>query len=164
MSTRVQQKQTGFTLIELMVVVAIIAMLGTLALPAYQSRIMQKQVESGVVLGDFAKQAIEDYYKKRRRLPANNAAAGLPPADQIIGLQVTALSVEKGALHIRYGNRANKRLHGRTLSLRPARIKKHPQVPIAWICGHSSVPDGMQVEGKNLTDLSPAQLPVECRR
>lgn len=153
----------GFTLIELMVVIAIIGVMATMAIPSYQDRIIRTQVTEGQNLAEFARQAVGAHYARAKSLPASNAAAGLPPADQIMGNYVTQLVVEQGALHIRYGNLANRNLAGKTLSLRPAVVEGYPQVPIAWICGQAAAPEKMKVHGNNATDLPGHFLPIECR-
>lgn len=156
-------RNRGFTLIELMVVIAIIGIMATMAMPSYQDRIIRTQVTEGQNLAEFARQAVGTHYARTKSLPASNAAAGLPPADQIMGNYVTQLVVEQGALHIRYGNLSNRNLAGKTLTLRPAVVEGYPQVPIAWICGQAAVPEKMKVHGSNATDLPGHFLPLECR-
>jgi type IV pilus assembly protein PilA len=96
-------------------------------------------------------------------LPANNAQAGLPPADRIVGNFVSGIAVVDGATHLSFGNSANRNLAGKKLTLRPAIVKDHPQVPIAWVCGQAGVPAQMQAMGENRTDLPLEFLPVDCR-
>lgn len=143
----------GFTLIELMIVVAIIGILATMAMPSFQDRIIRTQVSEGQALAGFAQTSVASYYTHHKSLPANNAAAGLPPPDRIVGNYVTRLTVENGALHIQYGNLSNRNLEGKTLTLRPAVVEGYPQVPIAWVCGLAAVPVSMKVNGTNATDL-----------
>lgn len=153
----------GFTLIELMVVVAIIGIMATLAVPSYQDRIIRAQVKEALGLASFARDGVQAFQRSHRRLPANNAEAGLPPADKIVGNHVVGVRVEAGATHLSFGNNANRNLSGKTLTLRPAVVKEHPQVPIAWVCGQAGVPAQMQAMGENRTDLPLEFLPIDCR-
>lgn len=157
------RSQQAFTLIELMIVVSIIAMLATLAMPSYQDRMIRSQVSEGLVLAGFAQQAVEAYRARHQRLPTDNAAAGLPAPELVVGNYVDALTVTDGVLTITYGNRANRHLRGQKLALRPAVVPAHAVVPIAWVCGNASVPERMQVAGINTTTLPATQLPVDCR-
>jgi type IV pilus assembly protein PilA len=153
----------GFTLIELMIVISIIGIMATMAVPSYQDRILRAQVSEGLALAQFAQQAVQAEYTRSHVLPANNAAAGLPPADRIVGNYVTSLAVHDGGIVMTYGNRSNRHLEGQKLSLRPATVEGYPQVPIAWVCGAANVPARMQVHGADQTTLSQMQLPLDCR-
>jgi len=154
----------GFTLIELMIVIAIIGIMTTMAVPSYQDRIMRAQVSEGLALAQFAQQAVQAQYARSHTMPADNAAAGLPPADRIVGNYVTSLVVHEGSIVITYGNRSNRHLEGRKLSLRAATVDGYPQVPIAWVCASAEVPGHMQVHGGDQTTLADTQLPLDCRR
>jgi type IV pilus assembly protein PilA len=153
----------GFTLIELMIVIAILGIGAGLAMPSYQDRVIRAQVAEGLVLADMAKQAIAAEYARSGTLPADNAAAGLPPADRIVGNYVSSLVVESGAVQIGFGQLSNRNLAGKVLSLRPATVPGYKQVPIAWVCGQASVPPKMNAEGRNRTTLPGPHLPVDCR-
>ena len=73
------------------------------------------------------------------------------------------LPYENGAIHLTFGNRANKAIAGKILTLRPAVVEDAPIVPVAWACGYAEAPDKMTVNGANRTDIPAALLPVECR-
>jgi type IV pilus assembly protein PilA len=160
-TTRIRHR--GFTLIELMVVVAIMGIMATLAMPSYQDRIIRAQVKEALGLASFAQEGVQAFQRTHRKLPANNAEAGLPPADRIVGNFVSGIEVVDGATHLSFGNNANRNLAGKKLTLRPAIVKDHPQVPIAWVCGQAGVPAQMQAMGDNRTDLPLEFLPVDCR-
>jgi type IV pilus assembly protein PilA len=153
----------GFTLIELMIVVSIIGILATMALPSYQDRIIRAQIGEAIALSEIARDSIGIFYKTMQRMPKNNEEAGLPIPQKIIGNYVTALLVEHGAIHVSLGNRANKHISDKTITIRPAVVADAPIVPIAWIYAYASVPEGMTVMGHNKTDILPRHLPVNCR-
>jgi type IV pilus assembly protein PilA len=157
------RKATGFTLIELMIVIAIIGIMATYALPSYQDRVIRAQVSEGLDLAQFARQSVQTYYSKNRRLPKDNASAGLPPADRIVGNYVTGVAVSDGAIVLTFGNRSNRNIAGRKLSLRPAVVEGYPSVPLSWVCGTAAAAETMRVQGPNQTDLPATSLPIDCR-
>ena len=157
------KKMLGFTLIELMIVIAIIGIMATYSLPSFQDRVIRAQVSEGLGLTEFVRQAVQAYYSKNRRMPKDNTAAGLPPADKIIGNYVTGVAVSDGAIVISYGNRSNRNIVGRKLALRPAVVEGYPSVPLSWVCGAAAGPDKMRLLGRNETDLPAELLPIDCR-
>jgi type IV pilus assembly protein PilA len=89
--------QKGFTLIELMIVVAIIAILAAIAIPAYQNYLIRSQVTEGVTLMDGAKVAQQEFYANHGRFTAIPASAGLAPATSIVGKYVASVDITKSA-------------------------------------------------------------------
>lgn len=155
--------KNGFTLIELMIVLSIIGILATMAVPSYQDRVIRTQVQEALNLAKVAEEEIQIYYKRQGALPRDNAAVGLPESKVIVGNYVTAVQVKGGVIHITLGNRINKHALDKTISVRPAVVAASAKVPIAWVRGYASVPAGMAVKGENRTDLLPRHLPIECR-
>ena len=153
----------GFTLMEMMVVVGIIAILALLMVPAYIDRIVRNQILEALPLADVAKQPIEGAWKLVRRLPADNAAIGLPVPEKVVSNYVSSVAVEGGAIHMTFGNRAHNQIRGQVLSLRPAVVMDAPVVPIAWVCGYASVPGNMTAQGENRTSVAARYLPNRCR-
>jgi type IV pilus assembly protein PilA len=153
----------GFTLIELMVVVAVIAVLATLAVPSMQGRLVRGQLVDAVKLADIAKAPVAAAWATTKTLPVDNAAAGLPASDKIVSTLVSAVAVESGAIQITFGNQANGAIRGKTLTLRPAVVEDAQVVPVSWVCGNSPVPAKMTAKGLNKTDVPLNFLPVNCR-
>lgn len=135
MGTRVAR---GFTLIELMIVVAIIAILAAIALPAYQDYTIRTQVTEGVTVAGGARAAIWEYVSSRGTLPSSNVSAGLPDPGSIVGQYVEQVEVTgAGVVEITYGNLANTKISGKTLEF-TADISGS-QATINWTCTGGSV-------------------------
>ena len=112
--------QQGFTLIELMIVVAIIGILAAVAIPAYQDYTIRAQVSEGMGLAAGAKTAISEFYTQRGTFPASNGAAGLSAASTISGNYVSSVAVNSsGMVIITYGNNVNQTVAGDTLQVSP---------------------------------------------
>lgn len=153
----------GFTLIEMMVVVAIIAILALIALPNAQDRIVREQIAEAVPLADIAKAPIAAAWASAQVLPPDNASAGLPVPEKVVKNYISALAIEDGAIHLTFGNHANGLLKGKVLTLRPAVVSDAPVVPVTWVCGKATAPEPMTVYGRDKTDVPDNFLPRNCR-
>lgn len=161
--------QQGFTLIELMIVVAIIGILAAVALPAYQDYTIRAQVTEGPAMTGGLKAAIADYYSAKGAWPADNATAicgntgttctGSAATDNQ-GNYIAEIAVAGGSMDIKYGNKANAKITGKFLSIRPA---VDAAGNISWICGKASVPTGLTVAGTDKTDVDLRYLPTSCK-
>lgn len=156
-------RQSGFTLIELMIVVAVIGILAAIAIPAYQNYVIRAQVTEAFSLASELKGPIQEYRKERGVFPANNAAAGVPEPNKLIGNYVTQVEVKDGAITVTFGNFVNKIIDGQVVTLQPIVVKGSPASPMSWRCGYRGVPTGMEPVGENRTNMDFKFLPSSCR-
>ena len=152
----------GFTLIEVMVVVAIIAILAMMAVPNIQDKLVRDQIVEAAKWAEFVKTPVAASWATSKTLPADNTAAGLPAPDKIVSNLVSTVTIEAGVIHIQFGNHVNGAIKGKTLSLRPAVIEDSQVVPVAWVCARASAPTNMKVQGIDRTDLPDKYLPFNC--
>ena len=137
------QKQQGFTLIELMIVVAIIGILAAVAIPAYQDYTIRAKVTEGLSLASAGKTAVSEYFSVNGGLPGTNAEAGMAPMEQISGNSVDSVEVKtKGLITVLFSAPTIK---GTTITLNP----KTSAGKIVWDC-----------TGGN---LEPKYRPSSCR-
>jgi len=153
----------AFTLMELLAALAVICILLLIALPSYLDKMVREQVLEALPLADLAKPAVAAAWRASEPLPVDNASAGLPAADKIVNAMVTSVTLQEGAVHIVFGNRAHHTLRGRTLTLRPAGVQDARIVPLVWLCGRAAPPAQMVAQGNNRTDVPVGLLPSRCR-
>src|ERR1700754_4201771 len=112
-----KQVQKGFTLIELMIVIAIIGILAAIAIPAYQNYTIRSQITEGLTLADGWKTAIAEYYANTGNWPQQSNLTG---TCQSVGKYESGVTVNAGGvIAITYGNQVNSKVNGCTLSLVP---------------------------------------------
>jgi type IV pilus assembly protein PilA len=161
-----KQVQKGFTLIELMIVVAIIGILAAIAIPAYTDYTIRSQVSEGLTLASSVKTSVAEFYADRGVWPADLAELGIDDAPA--GKYVSGLDVEDGAITITYagdasGGQANDVIDGLTMGLKPYTSDNGD---VIWVCGNRDVPDTATDDdgsGDPTTDLDDKYMPSNCR-
>ncbi|HEZ4657129.1 TPA: pilin, partial [Neisseria meningitidis] len=124
--------QKGFTLIELMIVIAIVGILAAVALPAYQDYTARAQVSEAILLAEGQKSAVTEYYLNHGKWPGNNSSAGVASASDIKGKYVEKVEVAKGVITATMlSSGVNKEIQGKKLSL----WAKRQNGSVKWFCG-----------------------------
>ena len=130
------KKQQGFTLIELMIVVAIIGILAAIAIPAYQDYTIRAQVSEGLNLAGGAKAAVTEYSQDRGVFPTNNVQAGVSAAADIEGKYVESVTVgASGLVTVLFGNEAHALIDADTLLMEPT----NNTGSISWACTSTTI-------------------------
>ncbi|EPI1130580.1 pilin [Neisseria gonorrhoeae] len=159
--------QKGFTLIELMIVIAIVGILAAVALPAYQDYTARAQVSEAILLAEGQKSAVTEYYLNNGKWPADNGAAGVAsPATDIKGKYVKEVEVENGVVTAQMKpDGVNKEIKGKKLSL----WAKRQDGSVKWFCGQpvkrdkAANDDDDVTDDKNNNGIDTKHLPSTCR-
>ncbi|HGG7684326.1 TPA: pilin [Neisseria meningitidis] len=166
--------QKGFTLIELMIVIAIVGILAAVALPAYQDYTARAQVSEAILLAEGQKSAVTEYYLNHGEWPANNSSAGVATSANIKGKYVQSVEVKNGVVTATMlSTGVNKEIQGKKLSL----WAKRQNGSVKWFCGQpvtrdkaDKADDGVTATDAAITAASDAtanidtkHLPSTCR-
>lgn len=154
-----KQSQSGFTLIEVMIVVAIIGILACLAMPSYQNYTIRAQVAEGLNMAGDWQVTIADFYASNGTWPSQADLTAMGPS---VGTYVSSISVTSGAITITYGTpQSNPQIAGAALTLVPYTDANDD---VLWQCGLAAPPPGTIAPGAVAggTTLLPQQLPTPC--
>ncbi|HEZ5286273.1 TPA: pilin [Neisseria meningitidis] len=157
--------QKGFTLIELMIVIAIVGILAAVALPAYQDYTARAQVSEAILLAEGQKSAVTEYYLNHGTWPGGNSDAGVASASDIKGKYVKSVEVKNGVVTATMlSTGVNKEIKGKKLSL----WAKRQDGSVKWFCGqpvtrnaNASADDVTADSGNEKIDTK--HLPSTCR-
>ncbi|MBH6362877.1 pilin [Neisseria meningitidis] len=157
--------QKGFTLIELMIVIAIVGILAAVALPAYQDYTARAQVSEAILLAEGQKSAVTEYYLNHGEWPSNNTSAGVAStATDIKGKYVEKVEVAKGVITAEMkSSGVNKEIQGKKLSL----WAKRQDGSVKWFCGQpvkrNDTATDADVTADSGNEIDTKHLPSTCR-
>ncbi|HGT4322778.1 TPA: pilin [Neisseria meningitidis] len=159
--------QKGFTLIELMIVIAIVGILAAVALPAYQDYTARAQVSEAILLAEGQKSAVTEYYLNHGEWPGNNSDAGVASSSKIKGKYVKSVEVKNGVVTATMASsNVNKEIQGKKLSL----WAKRQDGSVKWFCGQpvernaKATADAVnKVTGNGNDKIDTKHLPSTCR-
>ncbi len=170
MRTLDRKPESGFTLIELMIVIAIIGILASLAVSAYQTYTVRAQVAEGINMAAHARVSVVDAFNNSGVPPAGRTEAGMTgPATDTRGTYVSQVNIVNGRVDVMMGNRVHVDVSGDVISFTPY---KAPGGNIIWRCGAAPPPGGLAVPltdgGGNSAAYIPSTLdsrymPSVCR-
>ncbi len=141
-----KKEQRGFTLIELMIVVAIIGILAVIAIPVYRSYLIRTQISEGLTLSAGAKEAVSEYFMDRGVWPADNTEAGLADKHDIMGKYTNEVAVKDNVIEIKFGHDASTVIFDEKITLTAV----DSAGSISWTCASAGI-------------IQPRHLPAACR-
>ncbi|MBH5953543.1 pilin [Neisseria meningitidis] len=158
--------QKGFTLIELMIVIAIVGILAAVALPAYQDYTARAQVSEAILLAEGQKSAVTEYYLNHGTWPGDNNSAGVATSTDIKGKYVKEVKVANGVITATMlSTGVNKEIQGKKLSL----WAKRQDGSVKWFCGQpveraaNNAADVTAANGNGNGKIDTKHLPSTCR-
>ncbi|OOG95550.1 prepilin-type N-terminal cleavage/methylation domain-containing protein [Neisseria meningitidis] len=158
--------QKGFTLIELMIVIAIVGILAAVALPAYQDYTARAQVSEAILLAEGQKSAVTEYYLNHGIWPANNNSAGVATSANIKGKYVEKVEVKNGVVTATMlSTGVNNEIKGKQLSL----WAKRQDGSVKWFCGqpvkraNANGANNDEVTKTADNEINTKHLPSTCR-
>ncbi|EMU0135972.1 pilin, partial [Neisseria gonorrhoeae] len=156
--------QKGFTLIELMIVIAIVGILAAVALPAYQDYTARAQVSEAILLAEGQKSAVTEYYLNNGIWPEDNDKAGVASASKIIGKYVKQVEVKNGVVTAQMASsNVNKEIKDKRLSL----WARRENGSVKWFCGQpvtrDKAKDNDDVTKDDAGKIETKHLPSTCR-
>ncbi|HFC7971728.1 TPA: pilin [Neisseria meningitidis] len=157
--------QKGFTLIELMIVIAIVGILAAVALPAYQDYTARAQVSEAILLAEGQKSAVTEYYLNHGEWPKNNTSAGVATSSDIKGKYVEKVEVAKGVITATMlSTGVNNEIKGKKLSL----WAKRQAGSVKWFCGqpvtrNAKAANADDVAADDTNKIDTKHLPSTCR-
>ncbi|HGP4559109.1 TPA: pilin [Neisseria meningitidis] len=158
--------QKGFTLIELMIVIAIVGILAAVALPAYQDYTARAQVSEAILLAEGQKSAVTEYYLNHGEWPGNNSSAGVASSSDIKGKYVEKVEVKNGVVTATMlSSGVNKEIKGKKLSL----WAKRQNGSVKWFCGqpvtrdNTAKDDAVTAAATGTDKIDTKHLPSTCR-
>jgi type IV pilus assembly protein PilA len=165
MANRIQKQSAGFTLIELMIVVAIIGILASLAVSAYQTYTVRAQIAEGLNMAAGAKVPIADAYTQNGVAPATRVEAGMSAdATDTSGNYVRGVAIINGRIDITFGGPlAHQDIAGDTVSVTPYETVGNT---VIWRCGAAPAPAGVLLNGgaaHQAPTVDIRYLPAACR-
>ncbi|HFC7135068.1 TPA: pilin, partial [Neisseria meningitidis] len=156
--------QKGFTLIELMIVIAIVGILAAVALPAYQDYTARAQVSEAILLAEGQKSAVTEYYLNHGIWPGDNNSAGVATSTDIKGKYVQKVEVKNGVVTATMASsNVNNEIKGKKLSL----WAKRQAGSVKWFCGQpvkrdANAKDDVAADNDN-KKIDTKHLPSTCR-
>ncbi|HFC6230066.1 TPA: pilin [Neisseria meningitidis] len=157
--------QKGFTLIELMIVIAIVGILAAVALPAYQDYTARAQVSEAILLAEGQKSAVTEYYLNHGEWPGDNTSAGVASSSEIKGKYVEKVEVKNGVVTATMASsNVNNEIKGKKLSL----WAKRQNGSVKWFCGqpvtrNAKAANADDVAADDTNKIDTKHLPSTCR-